>query len=578
MTTPARNRYVVVACVSYAVLALAWIFLSDRLLSTFADMESIVSLSTAKGVFFVCASTTAFFFALRSVPAADATGMGRLMDALATGVAPGRRPRWLTWFFAVTITLAMLLVRQRLSVGFGDPPLLIVFMFPIILSALLGGLGPGLVSTAMAALAVDYLAIAPQHSLRIANSVDLLQLAFLVVNGVAVSVLSEMLRRSLIRAELDRRLLDAVISSTPDAVFVKDTEARYLLANAAACALAGKAREEIIGRDDSVLFPEATAREMMAMDRAILATGRTHTTEELVTTHTGRTRVFLGTRGPVIGEAGRVVGLFGIARDITEHRSAEAELRKLNTGLEQRVAERTAELQSANTELEDLAYALTHNLRAPLRAISGFSQVLVEDHAGTLDTEARKCLAQITQASGDMGELIDGILALLRCTRGELKRETVDISVLAGRRLGKLAHGEPLRQIVWDVEPGLSATGDTEMLDVVMAHLLDNAWKFTRGTTQPVIRVFAGQVDAVAGICVSDNGAGFDMAHANRLFNAFQRMHRQDEFPGTGIGLATVQRIIRRHGGEIRAEAVPGAGATFCFSLPAGNGGNGGSS
>lgn len=578
MSTAARNRYVLVASLSYAVLALVWIFLSDQLLSAFTDIESIVWLSTAKGAFFVFASATAFFFALRAVPAADASGTQQLMETLAAGLSPGRRPRRVTYLFAVTITLAMLAVHQNIAVGFGDRPLLILFMFPVILSALLGGLGPGLVSTAIAALGVDYLAIAPQHSLRIAGGVDLLQLAFLVVNGVAVSLLSEVLRRSVAKAELNRRLLDAVISGTSDAVFVKDTEGRYLLANAAVCDFAGKAQDEIVGRDDSFLFPHATARKVMAIDRAILATGVTRTQEEAVTTHDGRTLVFLGTKGPVIGEAGRVVGLFGISRDITERKRTEHEIRELNTELERRVAERTTELQSANAELEELAYALTHNLRAPLRAISGFSHVLVEDHARELDGEAKKCLGQITQASGDMGTLIDGILALLRCTRGELRRESLDISALATRRLDALARGEPQRQIAWDVEPGLRATGDAAMLDVVLTHLLDNAWKFTRSSAEPVIRVFAGAVDARPGICVSDNGAGFDMAHANRLFNAFQRMHRQDEFPGIGIGLATVQRIIRRHGGEIRAEAVPGAGATFCFSLPTGNGGNGGSS
>jgi hypothetical protein len=568
MTRAARNRFIALATGGYAVLGLAWVFLSDRLLAAFADIESMPWLATVKGVFFVVATAAALFLALRAV-SSTAAGMPQWpLEAPAGRFSPGRLPVWLTHAFAVAATLAMLLVRDRLAVEFGDRPLLILFMFPIILGALLGGLWPGLVATTVAALGLAYLAIPPVHSVRIGAGHDLLQWSFLIANGVAVSLLGEGLRRSLRRLAINRRLLDAFIAGTPDAVFVKDTQGRYLLANAATAGFVGKPVDEIVGRDDRALFRDGSARDLIAKDRMIMAAGGTQTHEERLATLDGKVLVFLVTKGPLFDEAGRVVGLFGISRDITDRKRAEEEIRSLNAELERRAAERSAELQSANLELEDLAYALTHNLRAPLRAIGGFSQVLLEDHAGKLDGDMRACLDQITQASSNLGGLIDGILALLRCTRGELQRGTVDISMLATRRLDELARAEPQRQVTRHVAAGLAVIGDAAMLAIVVTQLLDNAWKFTRDRADAVIRVSAGEVDGLPGICVADNGAGFDMAHAEQLFPPFQRLHRQDEFPGIGIGLATVQRIIHRHGGQINAVAVPGAGATFCFSLP----------
>ncbi|KAF0163597.1 MAG: PAS/PAC sensor hybrid histidine kinase [Rhodocyclaceae bacterium] len=255
---------------------------------------------------------------------------------------------------------------------------------------------------------------------------------------------------------------------------------------------------------------------------------------------------------------------------VTERRRTLEELRRLNADLERRVIERTAELSAANTELESFAFAVSHDLRAPLRAMSGFSQALIEDYGSQLQGEAKIYLGQIDLASLKMGEMIDGILVLSRSTRGELRRDVIDFSALATRLLEELARGEPARQIARQVEAGLRATGDARMIEMMLRNLLGNAWKYTGKTDAPAIRVFSGEVDGQRGICVADNGAGFDMAHADQLFRPFHRLHRQEEFPGIGIGLATVQRIVHRHGGEIRAVAAPGAGATFCFTLPTG--------
>lgn len=255
---------------------------------------------------------------------------------------------------------------------------------------------------------------------------------------------------------------------------------------------------------------------------------------------------------------------------VTTRRRTMEEIRQLNVDLERRVLERTAELSAANRELDAFAYAVSHDLRAPLRALSGFSQALIEDHGDQLQGEARIYLEQVGIASRSMSELVDGILALSRSTRGELQRDVIDVSALATQLLDELARGEPGRQVSRQIEAGLVASGDRRMIEAVLRNLLGNAWKYTGKAPAALIRVFAGKVADLCGICVADNGAGFDMAHAGQLFQPFRRLHRQDEFPGIGIGLATVQRIIHRHGGEIRAQAVPDAGATFCFSLPAG--------
>ncbi len=283
--------------------------------------------------------------------------------------------------------------------------------------------------------------------------------------------------------------------------------------------------------------------------------------EYLVTDGSGSTRNVL-ISGIILGED-LLVAFF----DITDRTRAEEEIRTLNSSLEQRVEERTAELKEAVQELDAFSYAVSHDLRAPLRAMNGFSQALAEDYGEQLPEEAHEYLDQIMVASQHMGELIDGLLRLSRSTRGDLNWTDVDLSQLAEQLRVELATMEPEREVSWDIEPAMMARGDLRMLEVVLQNLLDNAWKYTGKTQSPHIRFSSELRDGVRHYCVADNGDGFAMGHTSQLFKPFQRLHRQDEFPGIGIGLATAQRIVHRHGGSITAEGEPGKGATFRFTL-----------
>ncbi|RZT90024.1 PAS domain S-box-containing protein [Azospira oryzae] len=259
----------------------------------------------------------------------------------------------------------------------------------------------------------------------------------------------------------------------------------------------------------------------------------------------------------------------GVARDITREVAAEEQIRQFNDSLERRVKERTAELAAANHELEGFAYAVSHDLRAPLRAITGFSQALLEDYGDKLEGEAREFLDEIIRGGRHLGELIDGLLTLSRCTRGELRREPVDISALAEAMAREIRSHQRGAHFTLEVEPGIQVQGDPAMLEVVMRNLMENAWKYSAHQKTPHIRVYADSITAdTVAWCVADNGAGFDMNYANKLFKPFQRLHRQSEFAGTGIGLATVQRIIHRHGGDITASSAVNQGAVFRITLP----------
>ena len=254
--------------------------------------------------------------------------------------------------------------------------------------------------------------------------------------------------------------------------------------------------------------------------------------------------------------------------DVTEQEQAQQAIRELNESLEQRVRERTAELEASNRELESFSYSVSHDLRAPLRALHGFSHLLGEEYAHALDDNGQHYLSRIRAASERMGQLIDDLLDLARITRQELKRVPVSLSRIAEEVKESLAEQSPERKAAWRIAPGLQAHADPVLAKVLLENLLRNAWKFTAERVQADIEFEAAVQDGETVYRVRDNGAGFDMAYADKLFQPFQRLHDAKRFEGTGIGLAIVHRVVRRHGGRIWAEGAPGQGASFYFTLP----------
>ncbi len=254
-------------------------------------------------------------------------------------------------------------------------------------------------------------------------------------------------------------------------------------------------------------------------------------------------------------------GMLFYSRDVSERKQAEAMVRSLNADLERRVWERTEQLQAANSELESFSYSVSHDLRAPLRSVDGFSLALLEDFADDLKPEAKAHLERVRAAAARMGRLIDDLLKLSRIGRRELTPQELDLSELSREVIAQLRESEPEREVEVTVATGLRVVADVALLRIALENLIENAWKFTQKTASARIEI--GALEEGGGFYVRDNGVGFDMACSDKLFGPFQRLHSVAEFEGTGIGLATVQRIVRRHGGRVWAEAVVGSGATF---------------
>jgi len=347
-------------------------------------------------------------------------------------------------------------------------------------------------------------------------------------------------------------------------VLICELNGRIIMWNKGTEQMYGWTAEEALDKISYSLLKTDFPRPLAEIKARVLARG--YWEGELVHTTKDGSRMVVASHWVLHRDVdGKPKAILEVNNDVTERRRAEQEVRRLNEELEQRVADRTAQLQAANKELEAFSYSVSHDLRAPLRHINGFSQALLEDYSEQLDAAGKGYLGQVRAASQEMAQLIDDVLELARVTRSEMRRELVDLTKLAHEVAAELQKRGPERNVAVDIEEGLTTQGDKRLLKIVLTNLIGNAWKFTSRQTDPQITF---STDGEATYVVRDNGAGFDMAFADKLFGAFQRLHTAGEFEGTGIGLATVQRIISRHGGRVWAKGAVDSGAAFFFNLP----------
>jgi PAS domain S-box-containing protein len=385
--------------------------------------------------------------------------------------------------------------------------------------------------------------------------------------GISRDVTERRMAREALATE--RNLLRTVIDNLPDRIRVKGPDLRYILANEAWRKARVKQGYDIIGLSNYDLMTFEKAADFEEEDREVMATGRNSRPREVMDGTPEDAQWFITTKTPLRDASGKVVGVVGISRDVTDFKRRSMEVEKLNAVLEARVAERTAQLTTTNEELEAFASSVSHDLRAPLRHIDGLAAALLEDYTGKLDAPGQGYLSRIRAAALRMANLIEDLLRLSRVTRAELKVADTDLSEIALSIIDDLRREHPQRVVNVRIAPGLRAQADPGMLRSALANLIHNAWKFTANKPAAEIEFGLTQRDGIKTYFVRDDGAGFDMAHAGRLFDAFQRLHSEQEFPGTGIGLATVRRVMRRHGGEAWAESATGAGAIFFFTLGA---------
>jgi signal transduction histidine kinase len=363
--------------------------------------------------------------------------------------------------------------------------------------------------------------------------------------------------------------LQAIIENLDEGVVVSDLNGAVLQSNHAARELHGDASLDGFAHTFELADADGTLLPGGEWPLARILRGEKLRGLEVRITrmHDGWQRVF-SYGGTLVRDArGQPLMAALTIGDITERRRAADVIRQLNTDLEQRIAERTAQLETANKELEAFCYSVSHDLRTPLRSLDGFSQALLEDYAGKLDEQGQNYLARIRAGSQRMGRLIDDLLHLSQVSRSEMSRETVDVSKIAREVAEELRNTAPEREAEFVIAGGLSAETDPRLLRIVLSNLFGNAWKFTAKRAYARIEFGRSEQKGVNEYFTRDNGAGFDEAYSNKLFGVFQRLHSAKDFPGTGIGLATVQRIIHRQGGQIWAEGKVDQGATFHFTL-----------
>jgi PAS domain S-box-containing protein len=383
--------------------------------------------------------------------------------------------------------------------------------------------------------------------------------------GVLTDAFNEMLTR-IEQHAITSAFLSAIVESSDDAIIGKDLTGRVVSWNAGAERMFGYDAAEMVGTSiERLLAPDRPDEERRILENA--KRGETRIYETVRLRKDGSPVDLSLSVSPIRDGQGNIVGVSSIARDMSERKRAEEQILRLNAELEQRVHVRTAELMAANQELEAFTYSVAHDLRAPLRHIDAFTRILQEDYAGSFPPDAAQLLDTIRRGSENMSRLVNDLLNLAHVGRQEMKKERISLNLIIEEVIAEMGRETPVREIEWRIARLPTIDGDPGLLKQVFANLLSNAVKYTRPRSKAVIDIGVRTVNGKRSIFVRDNGVGFDMKYATKLFGVFQRLHRPEEFEGTGVGLAIVERVVKKHGGRVWAESETNQGATFYFTL-----------
>jgi PAS domain S-box-containing protein len=468
---------------------------------------------------------------------------------------------------SIGVAVGMLLLVDRF--GWRSPSGM-VLVTAVAMNAWYGERGPALLSLTLSLVCMSYFFVEPQYSFKITSSDIAYYLSFLILatltwrfGTVRRRVLDDLRNaRDKLRIEVEER--SSLLDLTHDSIFVVDMDLVIAYWNRGAADFYGWTQRYVIGKRSPELLRTVFPKPVDEIRAHLLETDQWE--GELTHTKADGRQVTVASRWSLRRDhQGRPVAILETCNDITARKRWEEEIQ----GLNQELAKRSIALEASNNELEAFAYSISHDLRAPLRHMAGFAELLRKNAAASLNEKSQRYLAMILEAANRMGSLIDDLLAFSRINRAEAQNSIVDLGQIVQEIVAEGRHETKERNINWKLDPLPACYGDRSMLRQVFVNLISNAVKFTRTRPQPAIEIgCTGQDRGDAVLFVRDNGVGFDMKYANKLFGVFQRLHPQDAFEGTGIGLATVQRIVHRHGGHVWAESTVEGGATFYLSLP----------
>ncbi|HEX4407692.1 MAG TPA: ATP-binding protein [Xanthobacteraceae bacterium] len=493
--------------------------------------------------------------------------MAHLNLDLRTGASPLFRYGFAVVSVAVALGLALVVQNYEFR-DVGVP----LFVLAIALVTWHAGIGPSVLSVALSTVAFDYFFIEPLYSFYV-SAKDLPYFFTFVIWAVIVGGFAAIRRRietdllqtrDRLEIEVQQRTQHArLLDQTHDSIMVRDMNSVITYWNRGAEELYGWRPEEAIGKESFELLKTVFPKPRDELHEELIRNGRWE--GELERVKADGTGIIVACRWALQRDAlNQPLSILETNNDITARKHREEEITRLNHALE----ERADELQVANKELESFAYSVSHDLRAPLRHVVGYGELLQKHAASSLDDKSRRYMQTIIEAAKRMGNLIDDLLSFSRIGRAETKKTSVDLTQLVSEVIAELGQETKGRDIVWKIGDLPTCLGDRSMLKLVFMNLISNAVKFTRPRSPAEIEIGCADGPGGTEVFVRDNGAGFDMRYVDKLFGVFQRLHLAEEFEGTGIGLATVQRIIHRHGGRVRAEGVLDQGAKFSFSLP----------